>query len=102
FMLGKVLISYYLVNFAKISAFGAASSLIILLLWVYYSSIILYTGAEFTHAYSVTMGRRIEPNNYAVLNSREAYERRKALEELKKEEEDLKNDDESGTKIGLE
>lgn len=66
FMLGKFAISYYIGRSNIGSTYGAAGSLIILLLWVYYSSIILYYGAEFTKAYAVHFGNRIYPNSYAV------------------------------------
>jgi membrane protein len=48
------------------STYGAAGSLVILLLWVYYSSIILYFGAEFTKAYAVEYAEPIHPNKYSV------------------------------------
>jgi membrane protein len=48
------------------TAYGAAGSIIVVLLWVYYSSIILYIGASFTHQYVINRGSRIYPNNYAV------------------------------------
>lgn len=66
FMGGKYLIGYYLEGNATISAYGSAGSVIIILLWVYYSSIILYFGAEFTQAYLKLKNRHIEPNQYAV------------------------------------
>ncbi len=66
FMLGKFAISYYIGSSNIGSTYGAAGSLIILLLWVYYSAIILYFGAEFTKAYAVHFGNRIYPNSYAV------------------------------------
>ena len=66
FMLGKFLISYYLAHNNQISAYGAAGSLIVILLWVYYSAIILYFGAEFTHVYVKHQGRSILPNKYAI------------------------------------
>jgi membrane protein len=66
FLLGKLLISYYLSHNKQISAYGAAGSLIVILLWVYYSAIILYFGAEFTHVYARHHGRAIAPNKYAV------------------------------------
>lgn len=66
FMGGKFLISMYLENNATISAYGATGSIIVLLMWVYYSAIILYFGAEFTQVYAKFRGRRIEPNRYAV------------------------------------
>lgn len=66
FLLGKFLIGYYLQHNASINAYGAAGSLIVILLWVYYSSLILYFGAEFTQVYVRYRGRAIAPNRYAV------------------------------------
>jgi len=66
FMLGKFGISFYIGKSNVGSTFGAAGSLVVLLLWVYYSSIILYFGAEFTKAYAVKFGSEIHPNHYAV------------------------------------
>lgn len=66
FMLGKFGITYYIGSSNIESTYGAAGSLIILLLWVYYSAIILYFGAEFTKAYAVHFGTRIYPSSYAV------------------------------------
>ena len=48
------------------SAYGAASSLITLLLWIYYSSQILLFGAEFTQVYAARAGRAFVPDEYAV------------------------------------
>ncbi len=48
------------------NAYGASGSLVVLLLWVYYSSIILYFGAEFTKAYAVKYGSEIKPDEHAV------------------------------------
>ena len=66
FFIGKFVIGYYLKHNSSISAYGAAGSLILILLWVYYSAIILYFGAEFTQVYVRHKNRRIEPNRYAV------------------------------------
>ncbi len=66
FMVGKFVISYYLGHNPMSSAYGAAGSIIVLLLWVYYSAMILYFGAAFTHAYVIHKGSRIYPNQYAV------------------------------------
>ena len=66
FMLGKYVIGLYLGQGDLGSAYGAAGSLIIILLWVYYSSVILYFGAEFTQVYAEKIGCRIEPSDYAV------------------------------------
>jgi membrane protein len=66
FMLGKFGISYYLGKTHISSTYGAAGSVVIILLWVYYSSCILYFGACFTRAYAIKTGRNIYPNDYAV------------------------------------
>ena len=66
FGLGKWLLGFYLGSGAASSAYGAASSLITLLLWVYYSSQILLFGAEFTQVYAARVGRDLIPNEYAV------------------------------------
>ncbi len=66
FMIGKYGISFYLSQNNSVTAYGAAGSVIVLLLWVYYSSIILYFGACFTQSLAVHNGERIEPNKYAV------------------------------------
>lgn len=66
FMLGKFLISIYIGQSNVGGTYGAAGSLVVLLLWTYYSSIILYFGAEFTKAYAVAYGSEIHPAHYAV------------------------------------
>lgn len=66
FMLGRYVISIYIEKAGTASAYGAAGSLIIILLWVYYISAILYFGAEFTQAYAQKSGFSIEPADYAV------------------------------------
>jgi membrane protein len=66
FMLGRFIIGYYLGHNKMTSAYGAAGSVIVILLWVYYSSMILYFGAAFTRVYVVEKGMQIYPNNYAV------------------------------------
>jgi Predicted membrane protein len=67
FGIGKWLLGFYLGSGAAGSAYGAASSLITLLLWVYYSSQILLFGAEFTQVYAARAGRAFKPTEYAVL-----------------------------------
>lgn len=66
FMIGKFAISFYIGTTDVGSTYGAAGSLVILLLWTYYSSIILYFGAEFTRAYALEYGAEIRPSHYAV------------------------------------
>lgn len=64
FTVGKVGIGYYIGRASIGSAYGAAGSLIALLVWVYYSSLIVFFGAEFTHAWA-TRQRAVEPKPYA-------------------------------------
>ena len=66
FMGGKFLIGYYLGHSKMSSTYGTAGSVIVMLLWVYYSAMILYFGAVFTHVYAAKKGSMIYPNNYAV------------------------------------
>jgi membrane protein len=66
FGIGKWLLGLYLASGAAGSAYGPASSLITLLLWIYYSSQILLFGAEFTQVYSDRSGREVKPSEYAV------------------------------------
>ncbi|MEO6720886.1 MAG: YihY/virulence factor BrkB family protein, partial [Ferruginibacter sp.] len=66
FMLGKLGISFYISKSNVGTTYGTAGSLVVLLLWIYYSAIILYFGAEFTKAYAVKYGSNIFPNHYAV------------------------------------
>jgi membrane protein len=67
FTLGKFLIGLYLGKSDVGSAYGAAGSLVIVLLWVYYSSQILLFGAEFTQVYANTSGASIVPTEQAVV-----------------------------------
>jgi membrane protein len=62
FSIGKLLIGLYLGNGAIGSTFGAASSLVIIMLWVYYSSQIVLYGAEFTRLYAMRFGSNILPD----------------------------------------
>ncbi len=66
FSLGKYVIGIYIEKGEPGSAFGAASSIIVILIWIYYTSIILYFGAEFTQAYAEKFGSAIAPSKYAV------------------------------------
>ncbi len=66
FMAGKFGISFYITTSDIGTTYGAAGSLVILLVWIYYSAVILYFGAEFTKAYAVKYGAPIHPNKYAV------------------------------------
>ena len=74
FMIGKFLIGLYLGSSTVASAYGAAGSIIVILVWVYYSAIILYFGAEFTKVYALSYGKKIIPNDYAVEITKEIFE----------------------------
>ncbi len=65
FTLGKLAIGFYLGKSNLTTLYGAAGSIIIIMVWVYYSSIILYLGAEFTKVYAKLYGGKIQPNEYA-------------------------------------
>jgi membrane protein len=60
FIAGKFLIGFYLGNSSIGAMYGAAASILIFMLWVYYSSIILYLGAAFTKAFAMKHGRIIQ------------------------------------------
>jgi len=66
FTIGKTLIGLYLGRSSVASVYGAAGSLIVILLWIYYSAQIVFFGAEFTKAYANRLGSRIVPSNDAV------------------------------------
>ncbi|MGZ5024788.1 MAG: YihY/virulence factor BrkB family protein, partial [Chthoniobacterales bacterium] len=66
FLIGKWALGLYLGSGAAGSAYGAASSLITLLLWIYYSSQILLFGAEFTQVYANRFGAGARPSKHAV------------------------------------
>ncbi|HEU4538927.1 MAG TPA: YihY/virulence factor BrkB family protein [Polyangiaceae bacterium] len=72
FTLGKVGIGLYLGKSSVASAYGAAASVVVITVWVYYSAQILFLGAEFTQVYARTFGSRIEPSKNAVPVTQEA------------------------------
>jgi membrane protein len=66
FTLGKIGIGLYLGKSTVASAYGAAASVVVITVWVYYSAQILFLGAEFTQVYARTFGSRIEPSKNAM------------------------------------
>src|SRR4029450_12554471 len=66
FTAGKYAIGLYLGQTAMASTFGAAGSFAVLLVWVYYSALISFFGAEFTHVYALRHGSSIRPESHAV------------------------------------
>jgi membrane protein len=79
FTIGKYLIGLYLGSSGVSSAYGAAGSLVTVLLWVYYSSLIFLLGAEFTQGYATTYGSGVAPASYAK-SAPAARERQKQSE----------------------
>lgn len=66
FLVGQYAISIYLSTSKISSLYGAAASVLLLLVWVYYSATIVYIGAEFTKAWANELGGKIYPDEYAV------------------------------------
>lgn len=75
FGIGKFGISFYIGQSDLGATYGTSASIIILLLWVYYSSIILYFGAEFTKIYANSDGTHIQPDEHAVLIEKRVVEK---------------------------
>lgn len=96
FMLGKFAITFYIGRSTVTTTYGAAGSLVVLLLWIYYSSIILYFGAEFTKAWAAQFGGRIVPSKYAVWVKQVEIEKEggslKGVEEEKKRDNEQTGD----------
>ncbi len=69
FEIGKTALGWYLGRESMADAYGAAGSVVLVLLWVYYTSCILFLGAEFTQIYAQARGRQIEPAANAELVS---------------------------------
>ncbi|WP_242926458.1 YihY/virulence factor BrkB family protein [Pontibacter vulgaris] len=66
FTIGKFLISWHIGTSDPGSAYGAAGSIIVILVWIYYSSLIVFFGAEFTQQYALQLGQNIRPKPHAV------------------------------------
>ncbi|NIJ52809.1 YihY/virulence factor BrkB family protein [Dyadobacter arcticus] len=97
FAVGKFAISFYLGKSDLGAAYGTSASIVILLTWIYYSSIILYFGAEFTKVYARSDGTAISPNEHAVLMIRREAEitnplaAAPSLDDAAKEKKEAKN-----------
>lgn len=101
FMLGKFAISFYIGQSQVGSTYGAAGSLVVLLVWVYYSSVILYFGAEFTKAYAVEFGAAIHPNEYAVITRQvEVEEGKGSIQQVENKKKNEKQTDAAGKEPG--
>lgn len=67
FFVGRFLIGYYLDHFGNVKVYGPAGSVILIILWVYYTAIILYLGAEYTKMHMINNGKEIQPLEFAEL-----------------------------------
>lgn len=92
FLIGKFAIGFYLGNSDVSATFGAAASLIILLLWVYYTSIILFFGAEFTKVYTLNFGGGIVPDDTAVFIIKQESKELHIPKEVLDKSDPIKND----------
>lgn len=86
FTVGKLLIGLYIGKSSVGSPFGAAGSLVVIVVWVYYSANILFLGAEFTQVYATQFGSRIRPTENAMAVTEEARAQQGLLSDEKKEE----------------
>lgn len=95
FMGGKFIISYYIANSNVSSIYGTAGSFVILMIWVYYSSVILYFGAEFSKCYALKFATPIKPLEFAeIIQNIEITSTEPTLQKAEKEIKELKNTDE--------
>jgi len=91
FMAGKFLISFYISHSRLGTVYGAAGSLVIIMVWVYYSSVPLYLGALFAKCYAVEFGSSIKPSKYAeIVHVVEVKLEAKTLQAAKEEVEKYK------------
>lgn len=74
FAIGREAIGLYLARSGAASLYGAAGSLFVVLLWVYYSSVIFFVGAEFVQAFATVRGRQLRPGKFAVRVERRIIE----------------------------
>ncbi len=89
FTLGKFLLGFYIGSSSVTSGYGAAGSVAVLLLWVYYSTQILLLGAEFTQVYADRYGAHIQPTEKAMYTP-EHFARIKAKQDAKKADDETR------------
>lgn len=96
FLIGKYLLSFYFNQSDPGSVYGGASSVISILLWVYYSCLILFFGAEFTFQYALYKNENIRPSRFAEpaykQELKELKEKKREIEQNKKDLERLSSD----------
>jgi membrane protein len=82
FEIGRFLMGLYLGRSSVGSPYGAAGSLVVVLLWIYYASLIFFYGAELTQSWSVFHGRRLQPEQYAEETAGAHEKRQRELQEV--------------------
>lgn len=86
FMIGKFLISFYIASSDIQNIYGTAGSFVVLMIWVYYSSVILYFGAEFAKSYAIQFSSAIVPSEFAdLVHSVEIVSEESTLQKAQKE-----------------
>lgn len=78
FLVGRYIIGFYIGTAGVGSPYGAAGSIVVILIWVYYSAAILYFSVEFTKAYTTFKGEKIQPADYAVYVEQKETEKENA------------------------
>lgn len=74
FTIGKFLLGLYFGEFKPTSAFGKAGTIILIMMWINYSCMLIFFGAEFTQVYSRKKGYRIQPSKHAKWSAKKLYE----------------------------
>lgn len=91
FMIGKFLISFYISKSNIQNVYGTAGSFVVLMIWVYYSSVILYFGAEFAKNYAVQFSSAIIPSKFAeMIHTVEVVSEKKTLQQADEELNEIK------------
>jgi membrane protein len=93
FMFGKFLISFYIARSDIQNIYGTAGSFVVLMIWVYYSSVILYFGAEFAKSYAIKFSGTIVPSKFAELvQSVEIVSEKQTIQKADEEHQVLKKE----------
>jgi membrane protein len=92
FTIGKYLIGLYIANSSFTSSYGAAGSLVIVLVWVFFTTMIFLIGAEITEMTANRLGRRLRPSSYAMYMPRRWEILQEQYEKYKAEKAEAEND----------
>lgn len=82
FTLGKFLLSLYFAELKPTSVFGTAGTIVLIMMWINYSCMLVFFGAEFTKVYSVKKGYKIIPSKHAKWSGEKLYKESLAKNEL--------------------